>query len=529
MGNLFSALNISASALKVHKSGISIISNNIANMNTEGYSKQKANLGTLVVSSSITNANSQVNSSIGVELINVSRYTPTFSESYYMSQVSEQSNLDKQLENVSNLAEIFDELKGQGLDNELEEFYASLDNLNKYPSDKTSRINFIDKASALTDKLNKLSSDLTKLENMSVGDGVSQKTLEQSDIGKSIKYLNQNLSELAKINKMLMLSQLGTLENNNLLDKRNQLLKEISKYGNFEQSINSNGSVNLSLDGIKILQGAVVQGEFTLETATQYGEYCRNNGIENKNDCNAVVSFNKIDGKIIHNINSKFTSGEIGGILSSNTGYNDTNTKTILSGLDKLAFSISNVFNAIQTQKGAYYLENKDGTIQLSDTNLENYEIFTTKDGSDTITAKNITVNSLLKDSDGYNKIATAYFADNNPDINALVNSSNVIMMIKTKNDTMSSGFDSIGNISFSEYYNGIIGEISSSVETKENLSLSQNSLVQSLDNKIKEQTGVDLNEELADMVRFQTAFSASARVFDTCNSLLDTLIHLGE
>ena len=529
MGNLFSALHISASALQVNQSAMSIVSNNIANMNTEGYSKQKVNLSASVIGIPMNNVTNQINSSIGVEIINVSRYTTTFSESYYMNQVSEQSNLDKQAEIASSLAEIFDELQGQGLDKELEEFYASLDNLSKYPTDKTSRINFIDKASSLTDKINKISSDLTQLETISVGDGVSQKSLEQSDVGKSIKLLNQNLSELAKINKMLMTSQLGTFENNNLLDKRNQLLKEISKYGNFESTIQDNGSVNLSLGNIKILQGSTVQGEFGIQTSQQYAEYCKNNGIENKNECNAVISFNKIDGTILDNINSKFTSGKIGGILSSNTGYNDTNTNTILSSLDKLALSIADVFNEIQTQKGAYYLENNNGTIQLSNANLDNYEIFTTKDGSDTIKASNITVNSIFKEDDGYYKIATAYFETDTVDNNSIGNINNVISMIDTKNDTSRLGFNSIGNISFEDYYSGIIGSVSSSANTKQNVSMTQDSIVSSLDNKIKQQTGVDLNEELTDMVKFQTAFSASARVFDTCNSLLDTLIHLGE
>ena len=38
----------------------------------------------------------------------------------------------------------------------------------------------------------------------------------------------------------------------------------------------------------------------------------------------------------------------------------------------------------------------------------------------------------------------------------------------------------------------------------------------------------IDLNEELTELIKFQTAYSASARVFSTCNSLLDTLISLG-
>ena len=45
MVSLFNALNISTNALTVNESAISVVSHNVANMNTEGYSKQKVNLG----------------------------------------------------------------------------------------------------------------------------------------------------------------------------------------------------------------------------------------------------------------------------------------------------------------------------------------------------------------------------------------------------------------------------------------------------------------------------------------------------
>ncbi len=530
MSSLFSALNISAGALQVNQSAISIVSNNIANINTEGYSKQKVNLGTLVINSPISNnVDAQVDSSIGVELVSVSRYTTTFLGSYYRNQISEQASYNEQAQIASDIAGVFDELQGKGLDKELEDFYTALDNLSKSPTDKTTRISFIDSASALTEKMNKLSSELNEIKNQNVGDGISQSSLNKSDIAQSINALNQNIEDLAKLNKMIATSQTGTLENNNLLDKRDLLLKEISKYGNFEESIQENGTVNLKLDGTQIINGSTIKSKFNVKTAAQYDEYCQQNGIENKNECNAVVYIEKNDGSTIANINNKFESGEIGGILKANTGSKDKNINTVLSELDTLASTIANVFNQIQTQKGAYYLENNNGTIQLSNANLENYEIFTTKDGSDTIKADNITVNSIFKEDDGYNKIATAYFPDNQIDYNAVGNINNIISMINTKNDTTTSGFDSIGNISFSEYYNGIIGKVASNSDYKTNLATSQDSIVASLDNKIKEQTGVDLNEELSDMVKFQTAFSASARVFETCNNMLETLVHLGE
>ena len=46
MVSLFSSLNIASGALKVNESAISVVSHNVANMNTEGYSKQRVNLAT---------------------------------------------------------------------------------------------------------------------------------------------------------------------------------------------------------------------------------------------------------------------------------------------------------------------------------------------------------------------------------------------------------------------------------------------------------------------------------------------------
>ena len=48
------------------------------------------------------------------------------------------------------------------------------------------------------------------------------------------------------------------------------------------------------------------------------------------------------------------------------------------------------------------------------------------------------------------------------------------------------------------------------------------------IESKIKDATGVDLNEELVDLVKYQSAYKAAAQVFNTCNSCLDILMSLG-
>ena len=96
---MFSGLQISASALKVNQSAMSIVSNNIANVNTKGYHKQRVNLATLVVGGSIGGSViNQVNSSMGVELISVDRYNSLLEGDYYNEELSKQGYLNKQKE-----------------------------------------------------------------------------------------------------------------------------------------------------------------------------------------------------------------------------------------------------------------------------------------------------------------------------------------------------------------------------------------------------------------------------------------------
>lgn len=515
MSNLFSTLHISGTALNVNQSAINIVSNNIANMNTEGYHKQKVNLAAVTVGLPVgNNVNSQINTNAGVEIISIERYSTNFLNSYYNDQISEQSYLNEQKNTMTNIANVFDDLEGQGLDTALQAFYEAINNFSKSPNDLNARRAFIEAASALAKSMNKIAKKMNDTEESNVGDGTNQHSLNHSKIKTTADSLNRSLDELASVNKMLANSQTGTLENNTLLDKRDLILKEISQYGDFKTEIQSDGSVKLSLGGIKVVSGEGVEGYFGVQTGLKYDEFCQNNGIKNTNESNAVITLEK-DGEILYqNLNEKFDTGLIGGILDSENSY-----ESIRADLNNLAQEIADTFNEIQTREGAYYIETNNGNIQLSNENIEDYKIFITNDSSSNITAENISINQVFQEENGAEKLAAAYFPNNNPDINAVGNSNNITEMLNTRNQS-----DSI-----EKTYDEILGKITAAYESKTNESAMQDSVVQTLDNKINEQTGVNLNEELTDLIKFQNAFTASARVFSVCNNVLDTLVHLGE
>ena len=147
MVSLFSSLNIASNALSVNESAISVVSHNVANMNTEGYSKQKVNLATRNIAGAIgDNVEAQVRANGGVMIANIMRYNDSYLNNYYRDQLSKLKEYQQELDNLGDLSGIFDDLEGKGIDAALSNFYEAVNNLNEYPASSTARVNFIESA-----------------------------------------------------------------------------------------------------------------------------------------------------------------------------------------------------------------------------------------------------------------------------------------------------------------------------------------------------------------------------------------------
>jgi len=124
MVSLFNALNISTNALTVNESAISVVSHNVANMNTEGYSKQKVNLATRNIAGAIGDSvQAQIRANGGVKIANVMRYNDSYLNNYYRDQLSILKGYEAQLGNLGDLADVFNDLEGEGISAALDDFY----------------------------------------------------------------------------------------------------------------------------------------------------------------------------------------------------------------------------------------------------------------------------------------------------------------------------------------------------------------------------------------------------------------------
>ncbi len=531
MVSLFSSLNIAAGSLTSHESAISVVSHNVANMNTEGYHKQRVNFATRNIAGVIgNNVQAQIRANGGGMIANVQRYNDEFLNNYYRDQLSKLNEYGAQLNNLGELADIFNDMDGKGITGALSDFYKALNNLHEYPASSTARINFIETAKTLVSNLNAKNQQLGELTNKVLGDGTSQEALENSQIWVHYKAFNDKLTELAEVNKALQCTQTGTLEANNLLDKRDLILNDIAQYADISIKEHPNGSVNLYVNGTPMVKGATVVGELELQTAADYEAYCKDNGIDLPDDFYnedgsykypAIVS---IKGDInIGFANDIITGGALGGLLhGANADVDGMNAGKATEYLNKLSQAIADVFNGLNTRDGAYCI-NPDDTGKLMATNENNLIFVGGADG--TVTAGNISINPDLLTDEGIWNLACAFFGDGeNFDENAVGNAQNVTAMLETRAQKL----DSLNGMSIEDYYTSMLGKIAATGTNIQTLYDTQEGLVDSIYNQLKSATNVDLNEELVDLVKYQTAYAAAAQVFNTCNTCLDTLMTLG-
>ena len=175
MVSLFNALNISSNALTVNESAISVVSHNVANMNTEGYSKQKVHLATRNIAGAIGDSTeAQVRANGGVMIANVMRYNDSYLNNYYRDQLSILKGYEAQLGNLGDLEDVFNDLEGEGISGALASFYEAVNNLQEYPASSTARVNFIEAAKTLTSTLNAKSAQLSEMTGKALGDGTGR-------------------------------------------------------------------------------------------------------------------------------------------------------------------------------------------------------------------------------------------------------------------------------------------------------------------------------------------------------------------
>ncbi len=235
-------LSIGSSGVAAYQRALSTVSNNIANVGTEGYVRQETTL-----SETMPRQQGRVYLGTGTAVTAIKRAYDQFLETNLRNSTSE---LNTQGPMVSYANRVVDILGSEtiGLPSALDQFFATSRSLSADPSSTILRQQFLRDADSLAGRFNELSTQLT---------GVDTETREA--INARVADINTLASQIAIVNKQMSKHPLVDRQPPDLLDQRDFLLTKLSKLVKINVTTRANGAVDLQIGnatgGVKLVDG----------------------------------------------------------------------------------------------------------------------------------------------------------------------------------------------------------------------------------------------------------------------------------
>ncbi|MEI8128442.1 MAG: flagellar hook-associated protein FlgK [bacterium] len=511
---LVSSINIAHQALLVSQAAITAVSNNISNVDTEGYSKLDVNLASVVNYSYFAGSPiATANALSGVELIGVQRASNAYLQNYYWQENSTYSYLDKYTNVASSVENSMNELKNDGLSSAMTSFYKAASDLNSDPSDITARQSYISAADNVCSVFNNIATDLTNLSQSLVGDPNSVNSLSSSEISSNVDNVNNFLDQIAKVNYNIIKTNSSGNTSSALLDQRDTLISSLSLLMPLTVTTSSSGAVNISLGEHALLKGSIVSNYLEVKTGDATTP--------------AIVNLvGKTGNLVASNVNSEITAGKIGAILDvCGSDITKFTISGVLDSLNTLASEFADVLNNSQTGDPA-----GDGTTGMcidgaSKTLIAATENIFVANGGGTITAANISINPTVT-NDPYLIAAARVDLTTGVDYsNAIGNNSNMTLVL----DSSNTDYAALNNTTIGDYLSNTVSKVGTDVKNLNNNFTSQDAVLKEIKAQLSSATGVNLDEELVNLMKYQRAYQAAARVFSVCSDLIADLINLGK
>jgi len=509
-----STISIAQTGLQANQYALTVVSNNIANVNTEGFCKQRVEFSEIGNFNRIPTAHGLQYTGAGVQIEDLKSYRNDYLDDCYRKN-NANSEADALLANYAGYIESFfdSELEGNGLSGAINNFYDAAQKLSSNPSDMTMRTYYMEQANSLANTFNSVSKALNSYVKNITGDVNEPGSITNSQVGLTVSKINNLLERIADLN--------GSISQNSeasaLSGSRATLMDELSSLISYDTTYNENGTANISIAGQTVVKASE--------------QVCKLACAEGTEDEPCVLSLVDMDGKTVKgssNINKSVTSGQLGAYLQLCNGTDSSNfsIKKVSAKLDTLASEFADAINEVQTYNdgsvAAMAMTNNKTLTPVGEDDV----IFMNKNGGkDNITAANICINSDLLDNP--RKVAAARVPinpDGTPvDEHAIGDNKNILAVIATRDE----GIPGLNNMSPADYFKNLVSQIGSEVATLNSNADISKALTDSINAQRDAEMGVNVDEELINLIKYQRAYEASARVLSVANSVYDTLLSI--
>ncbi|RKY63848.1 MAG: flagellar hook-associated protein FlgK, partial [Candidatus Latescibacterota bacterium] len=329
MPGILEALHIAKSALELQQYGIQVTGHNIANANTEGYTRQR------VVSEARAPLETPYGMlGTGVQVAEIERTRERFLDEQVRTASEDLGKWAQAERALSEVEGVFAEPSEGGLNSLLREFWDSWRALADNPEDYAARQVVLGKAETLVDAFHRLDRQLREVQyNMNFL------------VDSKVEEINRIAGRIAELNVQILYIESRGSQANDDRDRRDLLLDELSKLVDVQVVEGSDGMVNVFLDGRPLVEGKEV---FELDTLPVAEEGHPVEKVIWKQGAREV----------------QISGGELGGILE----VRDDKINAYLDRLDRLARTLAEEVNSIHrngyTLNGATDVDFFDSDVQ---------------------------------------------------------------------------------------------------------------------------------------------------------------------
>ncbi len=232
MPGLTAGLNIGLSGLTAAQNSLDVIGHNIANVNTPGYSRQIAQLGTAGSSSF-----GGLDYGMGVNLQAIQGIRDQLLDLQITVSTAQQSGAQARYQGLQAISSVFAEDGTSGISSQLNAFFTSLQKVAAQPEDSSLRTNLVGTAQNLISTLQ------TKYQSLRAA-----QTSADQQVAALVPTVNTLTAQIAALNKRLA-GEVNPAQDNTTIDQRQDLANQLAKIVGIQTYIDSKGQMNINLDG----------------------------------------------------------------------------------------------------------------------------------------------------------------------------------------------------------------------------------------------------------------------------------------
>jgi len=525
-GTISSFLDISRRSLIAAQQGITVLGNNIANVNNPSYSRRQVIYET---SQSALGARGQ-NFGTGVSVGGVRRIFDEFVNAETVQRIGARAGAEIRAELLERSEAVF------ALDNattsigtQLSEFFSSLEDLTSSPGDFGLRTAVIEAGNALTTTINTVSTEIATL----------QREADQR-IQQTLSEINRITGEIATLNIQIRQETLQGEVSLNASDSRDQLLRDLSELIDVDTVVNDDGTILVELpNGFPIV---TTTGSNDLEYFTGHG---LPNGLDGGQLGQIVFDYSPGAAGGEFDLTSFLATGqgELGGLLQVRGVQSSTDTDIYDASGDlvEVAGRVEAIARDLIMRFNETYYNGGDN-VDLNGASAAEFDLFTiagvADDGDGTYE-----IDDDVTDNVGQNIAQQISFGISDPDDIAAGrdidtgtggiqlgegdarNIEGLLALRTTAVDFSAYATEVNTTATVEELYEGTVTIVGSNTQNAKNTL----SFTQSREDVIQEFragiSGVNTDEELANLIQLQKTFQASARMIGVADELLNEIL----